>query len=121
MDKSEDKIQQECWMWFTNTFGLKHHKPRLKMYAVPNGGKRDPVTAARLKATGVTKGVADTIVMYPGGINVYVEMKTKTGYQSDEQKEFEAYCKEYDHPYFVCRSLEEFEHLVYRLNEKYLK
>lgn len=29
------------------------------LYAVPNGGRRDPATAARLRATGVKKGFPD--------------------------------------------------------------
>jgi hypothetical protein len=36
MKKSEDKIQQEAFIWFTNNYCLKHHEPRLLMFSVPN-------------------------------------------------------------------------------------
>lgn len=47
------------------------------LYAVPNGGKRDPVTAARLKAEGVKAGVPDIVlpVARMGYHGLYLEMK----------------------------------------------
>lgn len=59
-------------------------------YAVPNGGERNPVTAARLKAEGVKSGVPDVCWPVPRGIyaGLYVEMKIKGGSVSDTQKQW---------------------------------
>lgn len=85
------------------------------LHAIPNGGKRDPKTAALLKAEGVRKGVADVFLpfprIYPNGkityCGLYIEMKTTEGRQSPEQKEFEAHCNEMRYVYRVCRSWRE--------------
>lgn len=60
-------------------------------YAVPNGEKRDKITASRLKRLGVRAGVADLAFVLPGGSAAYLELKAgKDGRQSKEQKQFEA-------------------------------
>jgi ribosome modulation factor len=58
------------------------------MYAVPNGGKRDPVTAAKLQQEGVKAGVPDICLPVPrkGYAALYIEMKTPTGrVRADQQ------------------------------------
>jgi hypothetical protein len=65
--------------------------PGVVWYAVPNGEKRDIVTARRLKKLGVRAGVADVAFVLPGGAAAYLELKAgKDGCQSPEQKQFEA-------------------------------
>jgi len=65
--------------------------PGVVWYAVPNGEKRDIVTASRLKKLGVRAGVADIAFVLPGGAAAYLELKAgKEGWQSPEQKQFEA-------------------------------
>ena len=51
------------------------------MYAVPNGGYRHIQTAAKLKKTGVKKGVPDVFLPAPraGYHGLYIEMKRKRG------------------------------------------
>lgn len=62
--------------------------PELRlMYAIPNGGRRDVVTGAMLKAEGVKAGVPDLCLpvartKYHG---LYIELKTKTGKPSKQQ------------------------------------
>jgi hypothetical protein len=55
--------------------------PGALYYAVPNGGLRDKVTAAKLKATGVKAGVPDLVIAEPRGgrPGLYVEMKRRMG------------------------------------------
>lgn len=70
--------------------------PELRLlFAIPNGGKRDKVTAARLKAEGVRAGVPD--IFWPVARNaeitarmvtwrgLFIEMKAVDGRVSDEQ------------------------------------
>ncbi len=61
------------------------------LHAVPNGGLRDPITAARMKAEGVRKGVADIFLPVKRGklSGLYLELKTlKGGRVSEEQLAF---------------------------------
>lgn len=67
--------------------------PALRLlHAIPNGGKRDPVTAARMKAEGVRAGVPDLCLSCPrGGFHaLYIEMKVGRNRPSPEQQEWAA-------------------------------
>lgn len=57
------------------------------LYAVPNGGKRDKATAARLKAEGVKAGVPDVVlpVARLGYHGFYLELKVGKNKTSAEQ------------------------------------
>ena len=60
----------------------EHQYPGLElMHAIPNGGKRDLVTAARLKAEGVKSGVPDIFLPVPKGgkAGMYIELKRRNG------------------------------------------
>lgn len=54
-------------------------------YAVPNGGKRSPRTAARFKGMGLKAGIPDIAVIYRGRA-AFVELKAKRGVMSVAQK-----------------------------------
>lgn len=60
------------------------------IFAIPNGGKRDLITAKRLKDEGVKKGVSDVFVSIPsnGKSGLYIEFKRPKGIVTDFQKEF---------------------------------
>lgn len=73
-------------------------------YAVPNGGKRDAVTAARLKAEGVKSGVPDVcwpvpVGRYPG---LYLELKIPGGAVSSSQEEWHNDLRAVGHAVAVC-------------------
>jgi hypothetical protein len=59
------------------------------IFAIPNGGKRHPVVAMKLKAEGVRPGVPDLClpVARQGFHGLYIEMKDKRGHVSPEQDE----------------------------------
>lgn len=101
----EHRIQCQCVRWFN----LQYPKLRGRLFAVPNGGKRDVTTAAKLKAEGVVAGVADLILLVRNSKYgaLLIEMKTRTGRQSDSQKEWQKIVGG-DYKYVVCRSVEEF-------------
>ena len=108
----EHQLQVACVNWF-------HAQPQYKrlynlFFAVPNGGARSKMTAAKLKAEGVKRGVADLLLIVPSGTYYYlaIEMKTSTGTQSDSQKEFQKSVDIVGGKYVVCRSLEQFIHAV---------
>lgn len=72
---------------------VRHFHPEVLIYAVPNGGRRDPKEAARLKHEGVLAGVPDTFVAEPRGSwhGLYVEMKRQSGgRESDIQRALRA-------------------------------
>lgn len=86
--------------------------PRLAkvLFAVPNGGHRDKVTGAILKAEGVVAGVADLLLLHPSGNyhGLCIEMKTPKGKQQDSQKEWQSEIESQGYKYIICRSVDEF-------------
>lgn len=102
----EHHIQCACVNWFR----FQYPEYRSLLFAVPNGGARSKATAGRLKAEGVVAGVADLLLLLPssGYHGLCIEMKTRTGRQSDLQKEWQAEVEWQGYKYEVCRSLDEF-------------
>ena len=82
-------------------------------FAVPNGEKRDKVTAAKLKKMGVRSGVADFILLCRG-LPIAVELKTTTGRQSENQKGFQSAWVAAGGVYVIVRTPEEIDSLVFR-------
>ena len=133
---SESSIQQSCFLWLNNNYGLKHHSPRLKMFSVPNElammlgailksyripdsivNKAVSQVLDKMRSTGMTAGVSDSIVILPNK-TIYVEFKTDIGRQSDKQKEFQQIVTDLGHEYHVVRSLEQFKEII---NESIIK
>lgn len=103
----EHQIQCTCVRWFSYQYPELHGR----LFAVPNGGRRDETTAAKLKAEGVVAGVADLILLRRNRDYgaLLIEMKTPTGRQSDLQKKWQfTLCSENEYKYVVCRSLDDF-------------
>jgi hypothetical protein len=68
---------------------MRKHFPNLVFFAVPNGSKRDPITAARLKREGVMPGIPDLFIAAPGAngrLGLFIEMKTEKGRPTKAQK-----------------------------------
>lgn len=103
----EHRIQCACVRWFN----VQYPKLHGRLFAVPNGGRRDATTAAKLKAEGVVPGVADLVLLISNRDYgaLLIEMKTPKGRQSDSQKKWEmAVCANAEYKYVVCRSLDDF-------------
>ena len=51
------------------------------LWAIPNGGRRDAVTGARLKAEGVLAGIPDLFLSWPanGRHGLFIELKRQRG------------------------------------------
>ncbi len=97
--KDEEHIEQVNFInWF------EYHYPTIKIFAIPNGGKRGIKTAVKLKAEGVKRGVPDLFIPE---WNLWIEMKkVKGGSTSKEQKEWIDYLNDIGHTAIVCRGFE---------------
>lgn len=126
-NKSEDAEQTAlfCWVRMAISFGVAvadskeayeikgwaaEHKDSPVdilglLFAIPNGGARDPKVGAILKATGVKPGVSDIFFPAPlhGLHGLWIEMKkAKGGTESLEQKWWGAQMQEQGYGYVVC-------------------
>jgi len=80
---SEHQEQALFVQWFRRTF------PDIRIFAIPNGGARNIVTAGKLKAEGVSPGVPDLFI--PEWLT-WVEMKrARGGSVSADQKDWHQY------------------------------
>lgn len=102
--QSESQLQKSCVRWFRLAYR------RYLLFAIPNGGKRDVITATNLKKEGVVSGVGDLFLMtanskYHG---LFIEMKVGYNKQTTNQLEFMETCIREHYGYIVCTSLDEF-------------
>lgn len=102
----EHRIQCACVKWFR----YQYPKYAKLLYAIPNGSRRDTITGKLLKDEGVVRGVSDLNFDVPNRFyhGLRVEMKTPTGTQSKEQKEFQFEVEKQGFKYVICRSLHDF-------------
>lgn len=103
----EHDIQVTLFQWADL---MRHQYPDLEgMFAIPNGGQRNIITATRLKAEGVKAGVPDIFLPAPrvGSAGLFVEMKRKTGTESPRQEEWRRYLTAQGYTSIVCHSLDE--------------
>lgn len=83
--------------------------PALRLlYAVPNGGDRNKIVAAKMKREGVKPGVPDyALPVARGGFHgLYIELKSMTGSASREQKRWVADLRAEGYRAEVCRGWE---------------
>ena len=96
---TEHEEQREFVRWFRLQY------PGVRIFATPNGGSRNPATAGRLKAEGVSKGVPD---LYVPAWKMWIEMKrTKGGALSADQKDWIAYLHEIGDTALVTKGCED--------------
>ena len=117
MRHEESKIQQACVRWFSYQYPEYRH-----VFGSSSNGVCTSVIQARiLKAEGLLAGEADIhlYVARQGFHGLFVEMKTATGRQSENQQTFEKSVTKQGYKYCVCRSFEEFMKMINEyLNEK---
>ena len=114
----EQKIQQEAFNWFNNSYCLKKHEPRLLIHSVPNGLPIQIKEQARilelLQKMGMVNGISDLIIHGVNGRCIMAECKTETGKKSTAQFEIENRIQKLKGVYFVFRSLPEFQTEIYK-------
>jgi hypothetical protein len=102
----EHQLQCACVQWFKLQFPAMRHN----LFAVPNGGRRDRITGARLKAEGVKAGVADLILLRRNSQYgaLLIELKTPRGSQSQAQRDWQKAIEKDGYKYVVVRSVQAF-------------
>ncbi len=96
---SEEQEQIDFCRW------MRMQHPKIKFFAIPNGGARNIVTATRLKMGGVTAGVPDLFIP---SLHLFIEMKRKKGsVTSKEQKEWIEYLISCGYKALICKGFDE--------------
>lgn len=109
MRHPEFELQCACVAWFRIAY-----RGRL-IYHIPNGERRDAITGARLKRSGVVAGVPDLCVPYSNGTHshLYIEMKAgKAGRLSPNQQAIIGELQRGGAAVAVCHSFDEFREAV---------
>lgn len=90
--EESEQVALFCWAALPET---RNHYPELQwMFAIPNGGLRNKIIAAKLKAQGVKAGVLDIFLPVPRGNfhGLFIELKRgatanhRRGYLDPDQK-----------------------------------
>ena len=103
MNHQESQEQQALFEW------AAYHPELELMHHIPNGGKRNPREAARLKREGVKAGIPDIFLPVPrrGWHGLYIEMKTPGGRLSKAQKDIHQKLSEQNYAVVVCHGCDE--------------
>ena len=77
---------------------------RLPLFAIPNGGKRDPKEAAHLKRQGVRSGVPDLFLPIPRGQyhGLFIEMKYGKNKVTVNQEKWLHLLKRQGYSAYIC-------------------
>ena len=98
----ESQIQIQMVKWFRLQY------PRYIIAAIPNGGQRSAIEAKIMKGEGVLAGFSDLIIIAKGNV-LFVEVKTKSGYQSDLQAKFQSDVERLGFQYLSRKVLAEYQ------------
>lgn len=104
----EESLQTTCVQWFRWKF------PGRLILAIPNGGKRNPREAGRLKVQGVLAGIPDLFIPEPyrGKPGLWIEMKSENGTVSAKQFGMLEVLRAKGYEVAVCNSFESFKKTV---------
>ena len=103
----EARLQQECYVWFHNTF------PKLRGLLCYNlNNSKDQRTGAINRSLGLQAGRSD-LVLYFQGRAIMIEMKTPSGKQSPAKKDWQTLIEQQGFRYEIARSLDEFKAIIH--------
>lgn len=102
--QSEHDIQSACVNWF------RYQYPKYLIYAIPNGGERNAIVAAKLKKEGVLAGVPDLHIPIArkGFHGLYIEMKAGKNKPTDNQLTIMDKLRNEGYKCEVCYNLDDF-------------
>lgn len=111
---TEDQLQAKCYQWAYNTY------PAIRglLFSVPNGSSRDIREAVKLKATGLTPGIPDMILIHIGSTGpnpIGFEFKTNIGILSEAQKRVHVKWQSVGVMVHVIRNFEQWCEIIKRL------
>lgn len=89
-------------------FDLQHKEFAGRLFAIPNGGQRHVIVAAKLKAEGVRKGVPDLFLPVPRGNyhGLFIELKRIGKGATTEQAEWLDYLSDQGYKAALCRGFD---------------
>lgn len=101
---TEHAEQRAFFAWLSMMATIDAYPLARLAFAVPNGGQRNVIVAARLKMEGVKAGVPDIVYPVPRSAfaGLFIEMKVKNGAVSDAQKEWHADLRAQRYAVSVC-------------------
>lgn len=104
MKTQESNLQISCVKWF------KLQYPNTIIAAIPNGGKRNAITASILKQEGVLAGMPDLMICCAkNGYNgLFIEMKFGKNKLSSNQVEIIEKLRQENYKVEVCYTFDEF-------------
>jgi len=112
---TESQEQKALIQWCNaQSMGSKLNGARY-IFAIPNGGKRNIITAVNMKAEGVKAGVPDLFLPVPMGRfhGLFIEMKRKKGGTvSNEQEDCGFLLGSLGYMVMVCRGADEAEKTI---------
>lgn len=105
----QDEHREQVFLFSWAAWAATERPELALMFAVPNGGRRDAVTGARLKAEGVKAGVPDIILpVARGGYHgLFIEMKAGKNTATAEQRGWLAALEGQGYRAAVCRGAAE--------------
>lgn len=114
---SEHASQAAVIQWFSYA-RKKYGLPEAALFAIPNGGERNAIVGARLKAEGVRKGIPDLLLAVPKRTDLptisvihesglFIEMKTRTRKPSTDQLAAMSYLRKAGYEVALCYSTDE--------------
>ena len=104
-ESAEQKIFVQWWGMMR-----QHLAPNAVLHSIPNGGRRDIATGARLKAEGAVAGVPDLFLACArsGRHGLYIELKRRTGGRvSESQRDLFPLLEAQGYGVAVCRGWKE--------------
>lgn len=111
---SEADHQAALFEWAQVQVNLGRYPELARLLHIPNGEKRDKVTAARLKAMGVRAGVPDVLLPVARGKYhcLWVELKSDGGRASADQMAWHAWLIRHGQKVHICYDWEEAARLI---------
>jgi len=112
MKDAEHTLQVGLVQWFK----LQYREYAGLLFSIPNGGMRNVVVAAKMKAEGQLAGVADLqlCVARRGYHGLFIEVKVNKSYskQSQSQRIFQENVEKQGYLYVVVKTIDDFRNII---------